>query len=198
MNFFRNTSKPAFDELTLFVLAYTCLLLISVSTYDMVKQGSLSSDGSQNAALVPIIIIAIGIALSFYHAFSKREKSRIEKQIMYLFASFVSGFAGIWGGSYLLSHTENGSWTLVFPIINIIVGWRMIGDKERVLQDDCIDDRDATLAEVAVSAAIVTATFLITTMYFHCHWAATMSICAAYGTSLNRIIVNILLPMKQG
>jgi len=57
------------------------------------------SEYEQSCGILPLTIIVVGIALSLHHAFSGRKKERLEKQIMFLFASFVSGFAGIWGGT---------------------------------------------------------------------------------------------------
>lgn len=190
---YRKIFEPTFDELTLFVLAYTCLLLIGTNTYQFIKFGEIHPNKGDLVALIPIAIIAVGIALSLYHAFSKRKKGRLEKQILFLFASFVSGFAGIWGGTYILSKSEQWSWILVFPVINIVSSYLILGSKNRVLDERCIDDRDATTPEVTISAAIVTAVFIITARYLHYHWAATLSICSAYGTNLNRVIINILL-----
>ncbi len=197
MKFYRKVFEPTFDELTLFVLAYTCILLIGVNTYRLIKSGEIHQNTNGLVAFLPAAIIAVGIALSLYHAFSKRKKERIEKQIMFLFASFVSGFAGIWGGTYLLSKSEKLSWVLVFPAINIISSYFILGSKNRVLDERCIDDRNVTIAEVAVSAGIVTTVYFITANYLHFHWAATLSICVAYGTNLNRVIMNILLGRQQ-
>lgn len=193
MKFYRKVFEPTFDELTLFVLAYTCILLIGANTYNLIKSGEIHQNMNGLVAFLPVTIIVVGIALSLHHAFSKRKKERLEKQIMFLFASFVSGFAGIWGGTYLLSNSEKWSWILVFPVLNIVSSYLILGSKNRVLDERCIDDRNVTITEVAVSAAIVTVAFLITAKYLHYHWAATLSICVAYGTNLNRVIINILL-----
>ena len=193
MKFYRRVFEPTFDELTLFVLAYTCILLIGVNTFRSIKSAEIHQSMDGLVVLLPATIIIVGIALSLYHAFSKRKKGMFEKQIMFLFASLVSGFAGIWGGTYLLSNSEKWSWVLVFPVVNIVTSYLILGSKNRVLDERCIDDRNVTITEVAVSTAIVTTAFFVTANYLHYHWAATLSICVAYGTNLNRMIINILL-----
>ncbi len=191
--FYRRVFEPTFDELTLFVLAYTCVLLIGVNTFRSIKSVEIHQSMDGLVVLLPATTITFGIALSLYHAFSRRKKGRLEKQIMFLFASLVTGFAGIWGGTYLLSNSEKWSWVLVFPVINIVSSFLILGSKNRVLDERCIDDRNVTITEVAFSAAIVTTAYFITAHYLHYHWAATLSICVAYGTNLNRLIINILL-----
>jgi hypothetical protein len=50
---------------------------------------------------------------------------------------------------------------------------------------------------VALSTVIVVIAFITSKNYLHLHWAATLSICVAYGTNLNRVIVNLILPRKM-
>lgn len=191
---YRQIVEPTFDELTLFVLAYTCSLLIGVNTFRSYKSVDIHLSSGNIVALLPATIITLGIALSLYHAFSNRKKRRLEKQILYVFASLVSGFAGIWGSAYMLTYCGKLSWIIVFPIINIVSSYLIIAScKNRALDESCIGDRDVTLTEVAVSTAIVSTVFFISVYGFHYHWAATLSFCVAYGTNINRIIVDFLL-----
>jgi hypothetical protein len=129
--------------------------------------------------------------LSLYHAFSKRKKSSIEKMLLLLFAVLMSGFSGIWAGTYLLGH-EKGIF-LFFPIWNILNGYFLIVYlKESGMDDNRISDEDATLLEVLISATIATGLFLISKYFFHHNWAITFSLCVAYSTNLNGPIVSLI------
>ncbi|MBI1920951.1 MAG: hypothetical protein HYS23_07690 [Geobacter sp.] len=182
---------PTYDELTLFVISFTCVLFFASEFKSAFGQGNLSSSANGAGPILLSIIIVGGIALSFYHSFSKRKKTRIEKQIMFIFAAFVSAFSGIWAGTYMLS--AGAGHMAVFPILNIASSYMLLTQiKERAMDEDCVEDRNARLLEVLVSASIAMLIFFVSHHLLHHHWAATLSITVAYATNLNRIIVNFL------
>ena len=198
INGFRRIFAPSYDELTLFALSYTCVLFFVSEFRSVFGYGNfvLSSNGIGPVLL--ILILTGGVCLSLYHSFSKRKKGRYEKQVMFLFAAIMNGFSGIWGGTYLLSKSETWNWIMIFPIFNIISSYLIFSvTRDRVLEEDCIDDKDVRLREVAFSTLIISIAFLITRHFLHWHWTATLSICVVYGTNLNRVIVNFMSPVRS-
>jgi hypothetical protein len=190
--------EPTYNELTLFSLSYTCILFFTTgfrSTFGG-ENFVLASNGFAPAILV--LIISGGICLSLFHSFSKREKGRYEKQIMFLFAIFMNAFSGIWGGTYLISKTDTLSWVVVFPVINIISSYLLLAvTRDRVFEDSCIDDKNVRLREVSLSAFIISIVFFITRHFLNWHWTATLSICVFYGTNLNRVIINLMFQERS-
>jgi hypothetical protein len=58
---------------------------------------------------------------------------------MLIFAVLLTGFSGIWGGTYMLVHSPG--WLMVFPLWNIISGWILIGSlKGGSITEDNISD----------------------------------------------------------
>jgi amino acid transporter len=197
-NRLRRILAPTYDELTLFVISFTCILFLATEFKSFLGHNSLSFTSNGFAPLVLLAVIATGISLSLHHSFSTRVKSRLEKQLMFLFASLVNGFTGIWGATYLLSRAEGWNWILLFPVLNLISSYLILAQpRDRFLDESCIDDRNVRLREVAVSALIVAIGFFVSREYLQHHWAATLSICVAYGTNLNRVIVNLLFPERE-
>lgn len=195
---FRRYLAPSYDELTLFALSFTTLLFLASQFSTVFGSGKFVLSSNGVTPVLVCLILAGGIILSLFHSFSRREKLRWEKQVMFLFAAFVNGFSGIWGSTYLFSRSQGFSWLLVFPAVNLVSSYIIFSDaKYRVLEEDCIDDRDVTPQEVALSAVIITAAFLITRYIREIHWSAAFSACVAYGTNLNRIIVNFLIPDRR-
>ena len=198
LNKIRRIFSPTYDELTLFALSFTCILFFTVSFRSTFGNGNFVFSSNGTGPVVLMLILTGGVCLSLYHSFSKRKKGRYEKQVMFLFAAFMNGFSGIWGGTYLLSKSETLMWVLVFPIFNIITSYLIFSvARDRILEEECIDDKDVRLREVALSALIISIAFLITYHFLNWHWTATLSICVFYGTNLNRVIVNFVFPERK-
>lgn len=194
----RRIFAPTYDELTLFSLSLTCVLFFTTGFRSTFGSGNFVLSYNGFGPIVLMLILAGGVCLSLFHAFSKRKKLRFEKQVMFLFAALMNGFSGIWGGTYLLSKAESLTWIAVFPVFNIISSYSVLSvTRDRVLEEACIDDKDVRLPEVALSTLIISVAFFITRHFLGWHWTATLSICVFYGTNLNRVIVNFLFPLKS-
>jgi hypothetical protein len=186
---------PSYDELTLFSLSFTCILFFVTGFRSTFGFGNFVLSPNGIGPLILMLIITGGVCLSLFHSFSKRKKGRFEKQVMFLFAVIMNAFSGIWGGTSLISNSRTYSWVLIFPVFNIISSYLILSaTRDRVFDEACIDDKDVRLREVALSSFIIGIAFLITRHFLHWHWTATLSSCVFYGTNLNRVIVNYLLP----
>lgn len=193
----RQVFTPTYGELTLFALSYTCILFFASEALSIFGGDNFVPSLHGVGPVVLMLILTSGVGLSLYHSLSKKKKGRLEKQVMFMFAAIMNGFSGIWGGTYILSNSDSWTWHLIFPIFNIISSYLIFSQtRYRILDDDCIDDADVSLIEVAISALIISLAFLITHQYFHLHWSATLSICVVFGTNLQGLIVNFLLPEK--
>ncbi len=204
MSYFTATLRriflPTYDELHLFVFSFTLILFFIVKFPSMLGAGNFIPETNGAGPVILSIVLITGVCLSIYHAFSKGKIGHYEKLVLFLFASFINGFSGIWVGTYLLSMSAQWSWVLVFPIMNILSSFIILSEvRYRVEEgevDECIEDKNVRLSEVAVSVLIVGIVFLITYYYLKIHEMTIFSICVAYGTNLNRVIVNLLVPEK--
>ncbi|MBN2182734.1 MAG: hypothetical protein JW715_12550, partial [Sedimentisphaerales bacterium] len=123
---------PTYDEQSLFLIAFTLLviiifnkpiksellLLLNRQTKDDVITSSINQILLFLASLLFYLsaIILPGFLLSFYHIFTKREKSRFEKHLMLLFAVITNAIIGIVAGFYIVRQCP--VWLLIFPILN--------------------------------------------------------------------------------
>lgn len=188
---------PDYDELTLYLMSYVCLLFFLVNNpphkwrLDNIK---IQIDDFALAGIFSLFIL--GLILCFYHAFTKREKTLIEKKIMLLFAVLLCGFSGIWGGSYVLEHSS-GIITL-FPIWNILSSFMLFGSfRSGMLKEDNVSDENVGLRQVLLSSGVVTLIFICCEYYFKVNWAATFSICITWVTTFNSTLNSTLFKARM-
>lgn len=201
MQILRKTFFPTYDELHLLAFSFTLILFFVVKFSSIFGVGNFVPETNGMGPLVLALILVTGVVLSLYHAFSRGKLGHYQKLVMFLFASLVNGFSGIWAGTYILSLSEKWTWVLIFPILNIFSSFIILSEaRSRVLENDIdngIDDRCIRLSEVAVSIGIISLVFLITRYYLHMHEMMIFSICVAYGTNLNKVIVNFVVPKRS-
>ncbi len=179
---------PQYDEIVLFAMSLTCVLLLGA--------GFLTSRGG--IELVPPqeydprmfaagFLFLAGLLLSLYHAFVPRPASQLQKSFMLFFAVLVNAFSGFMGSGYDLTHA-NG-WHIAFPVLNMINSvallflWRA-----GALDESCISDRHAPKGQIALAAAIVVLLFTLCHVVFKLIWIETLSICIVYSTNLVKLM----------
>ncbi len=191
---------PTYDELSLFLMAVVWILMILVfaSKNQLLERIPFFLDAVNSlSAFIYLSVLALMIlavlALCIYHVFTTREKTYFEKKIMLVFAVLTNILVGIIAGIYVIRNTTINNWQIVFPIwniINVILLYLMIGIK--VIDVDCISDRDATGAQIILGLAAVFIIFIFCNYLFKLHWAITFSICIVYTTSFDRAIQHVL------
>jgi peptidoglycan/LPS O-acetylase OafA/YrhL len=138
-------------------------------------------------------IFLAGLVLSLYHVFTKREKTRLEKMVMMLFAVMANAGTGIVAGLYVIKNGEVKNWQLVFPIWNIVNGaLLLLMLRLKVIDESCISERQAAPIQIVLGLAAVAVTFLVCTYVFKLYWAMTFSICIVYTTSFDRALQSVL------
>ena len=181
---------PTYDELSLFLMAIT-LILLCIANFPMREQ--IQKWMATNHYLLVYIVVAIflcGLGLSIYHVFTTREKTYIEKWIMLLFAVLTNAGAGIISGWYVLNRIQN--WQIIFPMWNIINGaLLLVMLRFRIVDEECISDRDATAGEVIRGLIVVIVIFIFCNYVFKLHWAITFSICIIYATSFDKALQSV-------
>jgi hypothetical protein len=179
---------PHYDELSLFIMGYVCLLLMFANNPPSKWKVPLLKFNSLDAYLALLVFfpLLIGMCLCLYHAFTDREKTNIEKKFMIFFAAIINGFSGLWYGTYIL--VNNSSWGLSpFPIWNIISGYILISSlRASDIEVLTISDENVTFRKLILGTLIVTAIFLTCHIIFQLVWAATFSICVAWITNIEK------------
>jgi DNA-directed RNA polymerase subunit RPC12/RpoP len=183
---------PVYDELSLFLMAITLILLFVTNTSFQEQIHKWNERFSDSRIFIAGVILLAGMGLSIYHVFTTREKTGIEKWIMLLFAVLTNAGTGIISGWYVLNSSPIQNWQIIFPMWNIINGvLLLLMLRLRIIDEECISDRDATAGEVIRGLFAVIVIFIFCNYVFKLHWAITFSICIIYATSFDKALQSI-------
>ena len=186
--------KPRYDDLTLFALSVTfvMLFLLSADLRTNLIGVFTSQRGLGPLAIVPAIA-ALGMVLSLINVFLQRVKSTVEKWVMLVFAVVVTAGTGIHAAEVML---EKGRGVLlIFPAWNLINAFLLILlFRLGLLDTECIVDRKAGAVQIA--ATVISAAFLLIVCLYalKLHWAITYSIAVGYTMSLHGAIQDTFAP----
>ncbi|OGW40246.1 MAG: hypothetical protein A2X58_08485 [Nitrospirae bacterium GWC2_56_14] len=185
---------PHYDELVLFTMSLTCLLLLVTGVLSHMPEIATSSRQFDPGIFIPFIFIAIfmaGLILSLYHAFVDRPKTEIQKSFMLFFAVLINVFSGFMGSGYSLT-TANG-WFIVFPIINMINSmillfmWRY-----GHFDESSISDQQASKGQVMLAGTMVLILFYLCHVVYEFIWIQTLSVCLVYSINFIRLIESLI------
>ncbi len=190
---------PTYDELSLFLMAATLILLYAMNA-PMREQIYKSMTKVHDVRVYAVAVLFLcGMGLSIYHIFTTREKTDFEKKIMLLFAVLTNAGTGIFSAWYVIKNSAVNDWLLVFPIWNIVNSVLMLLMlRIEIINEECISDRNATIAQVTIGLASVLIMFVFCNFVFHLHWAITFSICIVYTTSFDRALQNVFPGLEYG
>lgn len=174
---------PKYTEITLFLMGYTFLLLLTINP--------LFRREFFEAKYLPhfILIGIVGIILSVYHVFSKRLMLNIEKYLILIYAISISFIVGCYSGIYALEHSQ-GIW-VIFPALNIVSAFFLF-----FLFRTSVLDKQARKSEIILGIILVSIILFISHYILKNYWAITFSISTFYATNLNEIF-NKIFPLKQ-
>jgi hypothetical protein len=183
---------PAYDELSLFLMAVTLILLYIMNTSMRVQIHNWISEYSNAWFYLIGAIFLCGLYLSIYHVFTKREKTDVEKWGMLIFAVLANAVSGIVAGLYVLKTDNVRNWLLIFPIWNIINGvLLLLMLRLKIIDESCISDRDAAKLQIIFGLVSVLIIFIFCNYVFDLYWAITFSICIVYTTSFDKALQNV-------
>lgn len=183
---------PVYDELTLFLMAITLIILCIANASFQEQIHKWIGRFHDGRVFVAGTILLAGMGLSIYHVFTAREKTDFEKWIMLFFAILANAGAGIISGWYVLKSNRIQDWQIVFPLWNIINGaLLLLMLRFRIIDEECVSDRDATAGEVIRGLIAIIIVFIFCNYVFKLHWAITFSICIVYATSFDRALQSV-------
>lgn len=178
---------PRYDELTLFLMATTFLLLLFTNATLRAEADEFLFTRFDPRLLILVLLAVAGLVLSICHVFTRRPKSSFEKFLMVLFAVCINGYGGIAAGVHILGQSKG--WLIVFPIWNIICGaWLLLLFRCHAIDDSNVSDRNAALPQALIGLAALGALFTLCQYVWDCYWAITLSICVVYATSFSELI----------
>lgn len=181
---------PRYDELTLFTLSTTFLLLLAISPAmqkDLPKVAMLLRDGR-----ISLLVgaAAVGMVFSLFGIFFPFPKPELVKWPMLAFAVVVTAGTGLYTG--YVTFTTTPRWLIVFPawnIINAVMLLTLFG--QGLPGPNCILDRRAKFWQVVLTLVCVGLLLGACEYGFRLHWAITYSICVGYTMSLHHAITDV-------
>lgn len=191
---------PHYDEIVLFTMSFTCLLLFTTGVFANYENVELVPPREYDPRLIAAAFIFIaGLILSLYHAVIKRQKTQMEKSFMLFFAVVLNAFSGFMAGAYDLMNMSG--WLIVFPLWNMLNSAALLFmEREGVIDESNIDDQFAPRGQVALAAAIVLALYCLCHVVYKLAWVQTLSICLVYATNLIKLIeawFSRILPVRD-
>jgi hypothetical protein len=193
---------PTYDELSLFLMAVTLIVLCLANSqmHNQIETFFVKAvEANAWPLFIPLVLFLAILGLCIYHVFTTREKTVFEKRVMVGFAVLTNVVTGAIAGMYVIRHTDVINWLLVFPIWNIINGVLMLLMVSlRVIDEECISDREAAPVQIILGLAAVLVIFIFCNYVFKLYWAITFSICIIYTTSFDRALQNIFPGLKYG
>ena len=181
---------PVYDEMSLFLMAVTLIFLCIANS--QMRNWILHFLSQADGRYILALLFLAGLGLCLYHVFTLREKSTPEKWLMMLFAILTNAGTGIISGWYVIKNSTVHNWLLVFPIWNIINGvLLLVMLRFRIIDEECISDRDATAGQVFLGLIAVLAIFILCNYVFKLYWAITFSICLVYATSFDKALQSV-------
>ena len=172
-----------FDELGNFLTAFTCILLFYNHPdfrlfYSNFFVSDLSNRGDDFFALFGFILL-VGLMLSVYHVFTKRQKNFIEVTLISIFVMSANAFSGIYAGIEMLP--ERWSLLALFPIWNMLTGVFLL--YQIGLVKFTVSNNNTTILELFFSTLILVLIYSIAKLNFRLSWAMTFSLVISYSSS---------------
>lgn len=165
---------PKPTEASMFVMALTALGLLFTSGKIWSEMSFILSHDDQGKSGLVFIYIGIGIFLSIYHAFSKREKKPWEIQILKWF-TVVTLIVVTISTTVFISQERQPAY-LVFTIWNSIQAFALmfLTGKQYVGQYVQLPTRNATYLEVTLGVIVVISVLYLENL-FNTHWSIAFS-----------------------
>jgi DNA-directed RNA polymerase subunit RPC12/RpoP len=183
---------PVYDELSLFLMAATLILLYVLNTTMREQINNWITSHNDSWVYIFGVIFLCGLYLSVYHVFTTREKTDVEKWGMLIFAVLTNAISGIVAGLYVLKNDNVRDWQLVFPIWNIINGaLLLLMLRFKIIDEECISNRNANTTEVITGLVAALFILILCNYVFKLYWAITFSICIVYTTSFDRALQSV-------
>lgn len=165
---------PKPTEASMYVMALTALLLLISNGQIWSEFGYILAHDERGRSGLLFGYVLIGMFLSIYHAFSKREKEVWEMQIMKWFTVMTLAVVAI--STSVFIYVEKQPVLLVFAIWNLIQAFALIflSGKRYTGQYVKLPKRNATYIEIVLGTLVVIVILYIENL-FNTHWSVAFS-----------------------
>jgi len=213
---------PTFSELSLFMTSLSFILVLFFS--QSMRSGLfkfLTVPCRDTRIFALLVFFGAGLALSIFHVFTDRQKSKVEKYAMLFFAVLANAICGILASLHILGISTKDPdaffilrvWDvldpedapsvvsriyLILPIWNIInCVLLLVSFRLGWITDKNISDEQTGRLEILAGSLITAAIFVVCQFVFKLYWAITFSICVIYATSFSDAFGSIFYPERR-
>ena len=193
-NSIKNIFYPKIDETTTYIISLIFILLYVTNKdlRDIFFTIHTNRGKTDFSSILFGIFIIIGLALSIFNAFVKREKTSSERYILLLYYIIINLFLAVFAFAYF--GNEILKYEIIYFIINILYTYivLVLFVKEELTEDDFIN-KDAGYLEIFLNSILVTGIFILYQYILEKSWIITFSICITYSITVNEIIKGYIL-----
>jgi hypothetical protein len=188
---FRKWFAPRYDEVTLFVMSSSALLLY---LWDAAFRASVSGaiaelDMVSDLRLYFLMALLLGgLALSLAQGFIRHEKREFERELMLMFAIFFQVFSSFFAGFHLMN---DPGYTIhwMFPLWNILSGiLLMMLYRLEVIGVSAIIDTKASRVQIAICILPVAVFIFLNHNLLGLHWSLVLSMSVALAGVLSHAV----------
>ncbi len=181
---------PRYDDLTLFALSVTFLLLLASNpkTRTDLGRGDIFLRDGRVVILVGLAIL--GMLFSLFGIFFRGPKPTSVKWPMLVFAVLVTAGTGAYAG-YVTLKSARG-WLMIFLAWNILnAALLLLLFRAGLMGVDCVVDRAARFSQVIVTVIAICILLAVCQCLFQLHWAITYSVSVGYTMSLHHALADV-------
>lgn len=188
---------PDFDELSVFLMSFSLLLLFCLNAEcrtDLIELIKPNLSNQATSSLISLcisigvsLIILFGMAASFVHILIVSKKDIFSERLMKAFALITLMFIGIKSGYYVLEN-QNYMW-IVSPVWNFLMAlacYTGLG----MIDEIPFNQADAKISQTILSIILVSIIFYILNYVLQLYWPIIFSLCVNYVVCINRGAVN--------
>jgi len=188
---------PTYDEMSLFLTSVVLILLAVLNSQLRSDAWKFVRSFDDWRIIFWVVIVIAGLCLCLYHPFTTRKKNPAEKYLMLFFAVLANAGAGLAAGNYVIEHSSG--WPALFAVWNIINSILLLAMlRFKIIDYECIADRDATPVQVVLGLTVVLVIFIVLNYVLKLYWAITFSVCIIYTTSFDKALQSVLPGFTAG
>lgn len=171
--FLKKVFGKKFNEMSLYVMGLSILLIYFIDRSFNDQFHNYLENTEDGRVFIILLFMLLGILYSLYHAFSKTKKTNWQKTWMLYFAMTLQmAIATI----ALIQSVEIKEISILFPLltyIGAIISYQLYDND--VINENDVDDRDASLLEIILATVILTGVISISYYLIELHWIETLS-----------------------
>lgn len=189
-----------YDEVTLFCLNYSFLLVVLLELYTQRDLDILINVAFNPVAILILFSIPVGLYYSIKHLYSQSIKHTNEIFMMVGGGALLAVCVALM--TALDAMRNDVPFEIYFPAIytilyNLLILWFMGLFDGLEIAEEFMDDRDAGRIEALVCTGLISALAIFLSLVLEWHWWHTINACVFYALSANKLVMWLIERIQQ-